>query len=82
MDRIEVTHADLIEALMSAERASSAPEGAFTAAELERMLGMGRDKLYRKLRALVAENRVESMQVRRNDITGRPVAVPAYRLTA
>lgn len=57
------------------------PDGGWmTTAELMDMLGWGREKIWRSLRHLAAQGRLQNGSVRRMDISGRLSPVPAYRL--
>lgn len=82
MDRIEVTHAELVAALAEAANVTDDGGGAMTSSELSRATGRGEKWLRDHIRSLLAEDRAEVVFVQRRDIAGRPTRVPAYRLKA
>lgn len=81
MKPIRVTEADLLEALAEAGP-KPAPPHALTAAELRDKLGLNRSTLKKRLQQLKDEGRLEVWITNRRDVTGRPVGVPAYTITA
>lgn len=76
MTRIVLTEADLLGAIAAAE--SVAPENACTAQEIETAIGMSRQHVCKKLRALHAAGRLQLHRIMRVNIAGRTQWVPAY----
>lgn len=74
------TETDALEAIREAlQQPTSRPEGAYTAAELQEMAGVGDRTIRRALRAMLAEGKVECIRIPVLYIDGRLVSTPAYR---
>lgn len=77
-----ITQADLLRALEEALVSEQNPEGAMTVKELSAATDMHETKIREGLNQLKSVGRLEVVRVRREDLAGRQMKVPAYRLKA
>ena len=77
---IQITQAELLEAIADASR-GTAPTEARTVAELVEETGRGVAAIRRALQGLARQGRLGVHRVQRTDITGRPATLPAYTVT-
>lgn len=76
-----MTTEELIHELEAIFAAADDPGGAMTRMELERELGLGEDAVRRRLHALAAAGRLETVKVRRTSpLSGATSPVIAYRI--
>lgn len=78
-----LTQDELLAVLLEAER-GQAPETepGLTTEELQRLTGLSRLSIRRRLATLLREGRITVTRVRRQSIDGRLFLVPAYRLSS
>lgn len=77
---MDITEAELINALQAAMAAAPETEGFTTTPELAEVVGWSHQRVRDALRLLIEEQRVEMQWVKRRDIAGRLGRRPAYRL--
>lgn len=79
---IEITKAELLEALAKAQPGASGPEEAMTSAEMAEAFGIGEKRLRKALHALKNEGRLEHTPVIRTSLDGRRIVTAGYVLIA
>jgi predicted ArsR family transcriptional regulator len=77
MPRIQVTENDLLDAWKAALVKTG---DGVTATEMTESAGVGLGVVRKFLHALNKQGRLEVVRVRRTDMTGRNILVPAYRM--
>jgi hypothetical protein len=82
MDRIEISVAELLEALAAVHEPEDGPAGALTLLEWSEALGLDDRGARKKLQLLNRAGRLECLRVHRIGMDGRRTNVPAYRLRA
>lgn len=75
-----ITEGELVEALLAALGEFEDSMDGVTVADLVRVTGKSADIVRCGLRELKASGRLESVKVRREDLAGRVLRVPGYRL--
>ena len=77
---MNITTAELLEALAAERRPPTQPADTFTRVQLMQALGCGKDLALKHIHALVAAGRVEPTKVPVTDLVGRTTTMPGYRL--
>lgn len=78
---MNISQDDLLDALQAAMTPTdSGSEGFHTVAELSANFGKPGDRIRKALQIIHTAGRLETRQVRRPAIDGRPIVVPAYRV--
>ena len=77
---MKITESELLEALRaSVEREAPNDDGSFTSREVADLMGWGRAKARRAIRALLRAGEIETMQTYRENIQGRVAPTIAWR---
>jgi hypothetical protein len=75
-----MTEAELLDALREAlAPTANDPDGAFTSEELLSLTGYGEKKIRNALKAMLRKGECECVRVKRQNIVGVTVPVPAWR---
>jgi hypothetical protein len=77
---MNITTAELLEAIAAEQRPPSQPKDTFTRVQLQQALGCGKDLALRHIHALLRAERIEATTIPLVDIIGRTTPVPGYRL--
>ena len=78
MERVKITESEVLRAILDAQT-PNAPTDAFTSEEICTATGRGRDYVRARIRELVRAGVLECVKKPATDVTGRSVALPAYR---
>ena len=76
----KVTEADILDALRHAMGEAPEDVEGWSVNELRKLTGRGERKVCEGLRKLIEEGKMETVYVRRPNMTGRIGSVPIYRL--
>ena len=78
---VSITTNELLDAIRVAQKSVKDPGGFTTISEMQDASKMCRPAIAKHLRAFKLAGRLECQRVPREAIDGRPVLVPAYRVT-
>ena len=77
---MNITTAELLDAIAAERRPASQPADTFTRVQLQQAIGCGKDLALKHIHALVRAGRAVPTTIAMTDLIGRSVSVPGYRL--
>lgn len=77
---MNITTAELLEAIAAERRPASQPADTFTRVQLQHAVGCGKDLALKHIHALVRAGRAVPTTIAMVDLAGRTASVPGYRL--